>query len=92
MVGKENGVAAKMKQVIPTMLSVHCICHRLALACTDTNKHIEYVSTVEKILTQLWKYFDDSPKRSAALMKTQFQLHEFQVLTGELSTQKRVFI
>jgi hypothetical protein len=41
MVGKDNGVAAKMKLVIPSML-----------ACTDVNKNIEYVSTVERILTQ----------------------------------------
>ncbi|CAG2224947.1 unnamed protein product [Mytilus edulis] len=43
MVGKKNGVAAKLKNIVPTLLSVHCICHRLALACTDTNKDIEYI-------------------------------------------------
>ena len=31
MVGKENRVAAKMKLVVPTMLSVHCICHRTGM-------------------------------------------------------------
>ncbi|VDH99976.1 Hypothetical predicted protein [Mytilus galloprovincialis] len=73
MVEKKNGVAVKLKNIVPTLLSVHCICHRLALACTDTNKDIEYISTIERILTQLWKYFDDSPKRTVAPLKTQLQ-------------------
>ena len=37
MTGKDNGVAAKLKQLpeCATLLSIHCICHRLALACGD---------------------------------------------------------
>ena len=33
MVGKGNGVAAKLKREAKMLLNVHCICHRLALAC-----------------------------------------------------------
>ena len=33
MVGKENGVAAKLKREAKMLLNVHCICNRLALAC-----------------------------------------------------------
>ena len=35
MVGRKNGLAAKLKDVNPRLISVHCICHILALACTD---------------------------------------------------------
>ncbi|VDI25979.1 Hypothetical predicted protein [Mytilus galloprovincialis] len=92
MVGKKNGVAAKLKNIVPTLLSVHCICHRLALACTDTNKDIEYISILERIFTQLWKYFDDSPKLTAALLKTQLQTHQIALHTGDITKQKRVYI
>ena len=35
MVGRKNGLGAKLKDVNPRLISVHCICHKLALACTD---------------------------------------------------------
>lgn len=41
MTGKKNGVATKLKELNPVLISVHCICHKLALACTDTNKEID---------------------------------------------------
>ena len=42
MVDKENGVAANIKREAKMLLNVHCICHRLALACGDamTTFHI----------------------------------------------------
>ncbi|VDI67985.1 Hypothetical predicted protein [Mytilus galloprovincialis] len=48
--------------------SVHCICHRLALACTDSNKDCKIVTDTSDILRHLWKVFEDSPKRTATLI------------------------
>lgn len=48
------------------MLNVHCRCHRLALACGDANDHVSYIKTVDKVLVQLWTFFKNSAKRSAA--------------------------
>jgi len=45
------------KSLEPLLLNVHCICHRLALACGDANNDVSYVSIVEKILIQLWPFF-----------------------------------
>lgn len=39
MTGKKNGVTTKLKELNPVLISVHCICHKLALACTDTNRY-----------------------------------------------------
>lgn len=50
MVGKENGITAKLKREAKILLNVHYICHRLALACGDANDHISYIKTVEKVL------------------------------------------
>ena len=39
MVGKKGGIATKLKTNFPLkMFNIHCICHRLALACADTCK------------------------------------------------------
>ena len=46
-----------------------CMCHRLALACGDANNDVSYIATVEKILIQLWSFFDNSAKRTAAYGK-----------------------
>ena len=37
MIGKNNGVAALLRRECKLMLNVHCICHRLALACADAS-------------------------------------------------------
>ena len=50
MIGKNNGVASQLKTQNPVIINVHCICHKLALACTDTNKDISYIKRVEDTL------------------------------------------
>lgn len=74
MLGKRTGVAARLKQKNPVLLNVHCICHRLALACTDSNTELKYIESVETILRQLWHFFDNSPKKMAAYLKIQARL------------------
>ncbi|CAC5410351.1 unnamed protein product [Mytilus coruscus] len=37
MVGKKGGLVKKMKDDNPALVAIHYICHRLALACVDTN-------------------------------------------------------
>ena len=43
--GKYNGVAAKFKELesCKIMINIHCICHRLALACADTGDALKYI-------------------------------------------------
>ena len=63
MVGKRNGMAAKLKELNRSLVSVHCICHKLSLACCDTNDEIGYIKEVERWLIQTRKFFYNSPKR-----------------------------
>ena len=74
MTGHRNGLAAKLKEVNKNMISFHCICHKLALACTDTLKELDYISRVQDHLRTLWKYFENSPKRMSAFLKEQLGL------------------
>lgn len=69
MTGHKTGVAARLKQLYSKLLNVHCICHRLALACASDET--KYIAQVEGILLQLWKFFANSPKRTAVLVKAQ---------------------
>ena len=73
MVGKNNGVAAKLRQRNSKLLNMHCVCHRLALACTDTCQELKYIREVEDVLRQLWYYFHNSPKRMACFLKCQIE-------------------
>ena len=87
MVGKENGVAAKLKREAKMLLNVHCICHRLALARGDANDHISYIKTVEKVLIRLWSFFHNSGKRTAAYTKAVIASAELQI---SHSAKKRI--
>ena len=75
MIGKNNGVAARLKRNANSkMINIHCICHRLALACTDTLGDISYIKQVQLWLLQLWRLFENSPKKLAVYLKTQLQM------------------
>ena len=72
MMGKTGGLAAKLRDKhCPTLLNIHCVCHRLALACTHSVSDIAQVGRVETNLRHLWKYFDNSPKRLSVYTKVQ---------------------
>jgi len=87
MIGQNNGVVAQLKKVNPVIINVHCICHKLALACTDTNKEIAYIKRVEETLRQLWTYFENSPERLAVLLKTQINIKKSSLQLTEKSKQ-----
>ena len=70
MLGKNSGLATRLKELNAKILSIHCICHQLALACTNSNKDVEYVANVEDISRQR-KYLENSPKRMATYLKVQ---------------------
>ena len=57
MTGSQNGVAAKLREQVPTLINIHCICHCLALACNDTNDTLKSISQVETVIRQLWSFF-----------------------------------
>lgn len=68
-VNRKNKTSQMMKRT-----PIHCICHRLALACIDTVKAVESIGKVALNLSQLWKFFDNSPKCTAASLKVQFNV------------------
>ena len=85
MTGHQTGVATRLSkhENCQTMLSVHCICQRLALACSDTVDELSYVQEFEKTLLQLWKVFKNSPKRLKIYIKTALRLRDFNTLQAK---------
>ena len=60
MTGSRNVVPAKLREYVPTLINIHCIYHRLALACNDANDQLKCISEVETVLRQLWSFFENS--------------------------------
>ncbi|CAB4037742.1 zinc finger 862-like, partial [Paramuricea clavata] len=79
MTGKKNGVAAKLRSDNKPLINVHCIAHRLALACGDASNSVSYILTMEKILIQLWSLFKNSPKKAAKYAKAVMHASELGV-------------
>ena len=57
MVGRKNDLVAKLKDVNLRLISVHFVCHNLALTCTDAKDdgNLKFIKEVETVVTQLWK-------------------------------------
>jgi hypothetical protein len=57
MLGKNNGVAAKLRSLQPAMVAVHCYDHKLELAFKDAIKHVPLDTKVTTCLLQGLYYF-----------------------------------
>jgi len=61
MLGKNEGVAAKLSRVCTYPLIVnHCIAHRLALAYKDVKKKVNFYKEVESLVKKTYNYFKNS--------------------------------
>jgi hypothetical protein len=61
MLGKNEGVAAKLSKVCTYPLIVnYCVAHRLALACKDAKKEIEFYKETELLVKKIYGYFKNS--------------------------------
>lgn len=87
MTGSRNGVAAKLRETVPTLINIHCICHRLALACNDANDNLTQISQVETVLRQLWSFFENSAARSAVYVQTSSEMKKLDSMS-EKSKEK----
>ncbi|XP_068712958.1 zinc finger protein 862-like [Montipora foliosa] len=87
MVDKREELAAKIKRDCPHMINLHCVCHKLALACVQADQGLKYVDHMSTIIPQLWQSMENSSKRTKAYMKTQMRLHDL----GRNEKEKNVF-
>lgn len=91
MLGRNNGVAAKSKAIAPSVIAVHCVCYRLALACEDSNEELSYIEKVTTYLTELWKLIEYSNQKMTVFMKMQLNLTNLQLLPNvKKKTAKKI--
>lgn len=71
MVGKENGLTSKLRSLtgLQHLISIHCVAHRLNLAVLNSITHTKYLSKVDSVLKNLYKFYQNSPKRLKQLKK-----------------------
>ena len=79
MVGVKGGAASKLREDFrQTMINIHCICHRLALACGDTGDNYKFIKKVEENLIELWNFFKNSSKRLHIYEKVALKSKQFE--------------
>ena len=84
MTGAEGGVAAKFWQdFASTMINIHCICHRLALACVDTGDDYKFINSFEENRIKLWKFFKNSSKRLKIYLRIALKCKEFDTMSNK---------
>lgn len=90
MVGERSGVATRLKadERIQSLISVHCVCHKLALACTDTLNDLATIKKMQNTLNTLWQLLDNSNKKTAIFLKVQLEVSE--ITLSNKNSQKKI--
>ena len=67
MTGIHTGVSAQLKSLQPSLISIHCVAHRLALAVTQAATKVDAVDKFKKQINTLFVFFHGSAKRQGTL-------------------------
>ena len=62
MIGKNNSVYVHLKTDFPSLISIHCIAHKLELRFQDTIKDVKLFQDAKDMLQSIWKYYKYSCK------------------------------
>ncbi|XP_039459533.1 zinc finger protein 862-like [Oreochromis aureus] len=76
MMGEKTGVAGRLKQRIPHIITIHCVAHKLELAVLDSVKGCEYLVKFEDTLKTIFKMYYYSPKKRRELTEISELLNE----------------
>lgn len=67
MTGVKNGVGVQLLKSAPGLVHVHCLAHRLALACSDAAKQFDYLKAFKGYVNTLHYHFASSAVRQSKL-------------------------
>lgn len=74
--GKKTGVATRLKDINPSLITIHCRDHRLALATRDSFNSVPVMKKVDDTLEKLYKYYKYSCNHSASLKAVQIAFNQ----------------
>jgi hypothetical protein len=77
MVGRKNGVSTQLTNIVPHLISNHCVAHRLALAAAQAASGIRYLDKFKKIIEQLFRFYNYSAVRTASLKEIQVHIYYY---------------
>ena len=69
------------------LISVYCVCYKLALSCTDTLNDLSTIKQVQNTLNTLWQLLDNSHKKTSIFLKVQLHMNGI-TLTNKNSKRK----
>jgi hypothetical protein len=73
--GRVKGVVALLMKLIPLLLAIHCVLHRIPLGTENSTKSVMYLhKQFFNIIEHLGRYYRDSPKRASILEKIQLRI------------------
>ena len=79
MTGRKTGVGARLAVKCPGLIQVHCVAHRLNLACLDALKQNSYLQHFRAKVNSLFSYFSKSSARCDRLKLFQEAIGEQQL-------------
>ena len=62
MIRTNNSVYFHLKTDVPSLISIHCIAHKLELGFQDTIKDVKLLQDAKEMLPGIWKYYKYSCK------------------------------
>ena len=71
MTGRHTGISARLHASIPSLVSVHCVAHKLALAASGAASDVSVVSRFKALLNSMFHYLHQSPARSSQFIEVQ---------------------
>ena len=71
MLGKKTGVATRLIEMKPDLISIHCQNHRLALAAKDSFESIPAFQEADETLNSIFKYYQNLAVKTHSLEKLQ---------------------
>ena len=69
MIGRHAGVRAKLKESAPSLISVHCAAHKLALAASETVTQVTAVNRFKGLINGMFHYLHQSPARTSRFVE-----------------------
>ena len=76
MLGRLNGVGARLKQLNPFLVQVHCVAHKLALCLSNAAKTVNPVSNYKDTILAVYNHFSNSAVRYNKLREMEQTLGE----------------
>ena len=76
MFGKKGGVGVQLQKDAPMLVHVHCVAHRLSLACADAAKDFPYLMSFKDTLKNLYIHVNGSGVRTYKLEAMQDVMDE----------------